>query len=222
MGRKYDAVVFDLDGTLLDTLEDLYESINAVLRNHSMPERTLGEIRSFVGDGILMLLKRAVPDGEDNPEFEEIHEEFLKYYDAHCMDETEPYPGILHLLTELKNSGIRTAIVSNKADFAVEKLSRVYFGTLVDAAIGDREGARRKPEPDSVYEALDALGVSKEKAVYVGDSDVDLTTAENAGMPCVLVTWGFRSREELLKKGADPAYLAGNVNELLSILKEEG
>ncbi len=218
--RSYRAVVFDLDGTLLDTLTDLANSVNAVLGNHGMPQYTEEQIRSFVGNGIRMLLKRTVPDGEENPEFSSVFEEFKIYYGVHCMDETEPYPGIIALLEQLKKQGYRTAIVSNKADFAVKKLSRVYFGELIDVAIGEREGCRRKPAPDSVLQALEELGIPKEDAVYVGDSDVDLETAKNAGTDCIAVTWGFRSRAFLMEHGAVDGRMAANAAELFKLLEK--
>ncbi len=218
MKRKYDALVFDLDGTLLDTLRDLADSTNAVLARHGMPRRTYGEIRGFVGNGIRNLLIRAVPGGGNHPEFEQIYEEFCAYYEEHCMDETEPYPGILSLLSELKTRKIRMAIVSNKEDSAVKKMSRVYFDGLVDTAVGERTGCRRKPEPDAVLQALKELGVPPERAACIGDSEVDIQTAENAHLPCYTVAWGFRSREFLLENGADSSRMASDAGELLSLL----
>ncbi|MCD8014381.1 MAG: HAD-IIIA family hydrolase [Lachnospiraceae bacterium] len=219
MERCYDAVVFDLDGTLLDTLKDLADSTNAVLSHYGMPQRSMEEVRDFVGNGIRRLLQKAVPGGEANPDFGKAYDEFKDYYDKHCMDATEPYPGVLFLLTELHKKGIRMAIVSNKADFAVKKLCRVYFNELVEVAVGEREGCRRKPEPDSVLQALDEMGVPLERAVYVGDSEVDIQTAKNAGIDSIIVTWGFRSRNDLLAQGADPGHMAANVNELLAYLR---
>ncbi len=216
--RRYDAVIFDLDGTLLDTLADLTNSVNAVLAQHGMPQFSQEEIRSFVGNGIRRLIQRSVPGGDLNPEFEEIHRSFREYYNAHCMDETEPYPGIPALLGWLQQEGYRIAIVSNKADFAVKKLRDVYFGELVQVAIGEHEGCRRKPAPDSVLQALKELEVEPSRAVYVGDSDVDIQTAVNAQMPCIAVSWGFRSREFLIEHGAVPEQIAANVNEVRALL----
>ncbi|MCD8023548.1 MAG: HAD family hydrolase [Lachnospiraceae bacterium] len=218
MERKYDAVVFDLDGTLLDTLKDLTDSVNAALTQYQMPTCEQETIRSIVGNGIRNLICKAVPDGEENPDFSNVFAAFKSHYGEHCMDATEPYPGIPYLLSELRNRGVKMAIVSNKADFAVQKLRDVYFGELIDAAVGEREGCRRKPEPDSVLQALEALGVSREQAVYVGDSEVDILTAKNAGVDGIIVTWGFRSRELLIEKGAAPERMAANVRELLSML----
>lgn len=216
--RRYDAVVFDLDGTLLDTLADLTSSINAVMEQYGMMGYTQEQVRGFVGNGIRRLLERAVTREVSMEEFEEIHKSFRAHYDVHCMDETEPYPGILSLLDWLDKEGYKTAIVSNKADFAVKKLRDIYFKGLVPVAIGEREGCRRKPAPDSVFQALQALGISRERAVYVGDSDVDIDTAANAGLDCIAVSWGFRSREFLLEHGAEANQIAANVKELRNLL----
>ena len=149
--RRYDAVVFDLDGTLLDTLSDLTCSANAAAAKYGFAERTREEIRSFVGNGLRRLIQQMIPEGESDPDFENVYNSFKEHYAVHCMDETEPYPGVMALLDWLKKEGYKTAIVSNKPDFAVKKLKDVYFGELADAAIGDREGYNRKPAPDSVY-----------------------------------------------------------------------
>lgn len=216
---RYDAVIFDLDGTLLDTLADLTESVNAAMRRYGLPERTTDEVRAFVGNGIRKLIERAVPGGSEHPQYEEIFEAFRTHYGEHCMDHTEPYPDIEALLVWLKEAGCRTAIVSNKADFAVKKLNRVYFQDLNEVAIGEREGIRRKPAPDTVFQALNELGAERSRAVYVGDSDVDLETARNAGMDVILVSWGFRSREFLLEHGAAPGRIAATVQEVQELLR---
>lgn len=199
--RKITTVIFDLDGTLLDTLEDLKNATNFALRQCGMPERTLGEIRRFVGNGVRNLMIRAVPQGEENPEFEHAFAVFKEYYGKHCNDATRAYDGIPELLRELKNMGYAMAIVSNKIDSAVQDLNHRYF-PQVDVAIGDRENLKRKPEPDSVFLALEKLGRTREEAVYIGDSDVDLATAKNAGLPCISVLWGFRDKEFLVGNGA--------------------
>lgn len=199
---KKTTVIFDLDGTLLDTLQDLADAANYALRKEGMPERTIDEVRRFVGNGVRLLMIRAVPGGESNPLFEETFAQFKEYYGEHCNDNTKPYEGMIELLETLKSKGYSVAIVSNKIDFAVKELSALYFKGIVPVAIGEKEGVRRKPEPDTVREALKELGRTAEEAVYVGDSDVDIETAKNAGMPCISVLWGFRDREFLEEHGA--------------------
>lgn len=199
---KKTTVIFDLDGTLLDTLQDLADAVNYALRKEGMPERTIDEVRQFVGNGVRLLMIRAVPGGESNPLFEETFAQFKEYYGEHCNDNTKPYEGMIELLETLKSKGYSVAIVSNKIDFAVKELSALYFKGIVPVAIGEKEGVRRKPAPDTVREALKELGRTAEESVYVGDSDVDIETAKNAGMPCVSVLWGFRDREFLEEHGA--------------------
>lgn len=196
------AVVFDLDGTLLDTLEDLKEAVNAALASRKLPSCTLEQVREYVGNGIRNLLIRAVPQGEEHPEFEEMLAYFREYYREHCMDHTEPYDNITHLLMELHARNVPVAIVSNKVDFAVKELNRRFFADYVSVAVGEQAGISRKPAPDMVEKALRELGCTKENAIYVGDSDVDLETAANAGLPCISVTWGFRDRNFLQEHGA--------------------
>ena len=201
--KKYETVVFDLDGTLLNTLEDLADATNYALRTMQMPGRTIGEVRAFVGNGVRRLMELSVPGGFDNPKFEETFAVFKKYYGEHCNDKTRAYDGVVPVLRKLKEKGYALAIVSNKIDFAVKELNDLYFKGIVPVAIGEKEGIRRKPAPDTVYEALKELGKTKEEAVYVGDSDVDLETAKNSGMPCISVLWGFRDKEFLAEHGAE-------------------
>ena len=198
------AVVFDLDGTLLYTLEDLKNATNYALKQNGMPERTLDEVRRFVGNGVKLLMERAVPDGADNPKFEKTFSDFKEYYEAHCNDNTAPYDGIMELLKELKLNGIKLAIVSNKLDPAVKELNQLYFKEYMTSAVGEmeEEGIRKKPAPDMVQKALKELQVSADEAIYVGDSDVDIATAKNSGLECVSVTWGFRDVEFLKEHGA--------------------
>ena len=197
--RLYDTVIFDLDGTLLDTLEDLKDAVNYVLLKRGYPLRSLEEIRSFVGNGIFLLIKRAVPEDITEEELQRVYREFREYYNSHCKIKTKPYGGVRELLQYLKDNGYRTAIVSNKNDAAVKELSQDYFPGLIDIAVGQREGIRIKPAPDTVNEVLKLLDTDSRRALYVGDSEVDQATAENASMDYVLVDWGFRSREQLME-----------------------
>lgn len=204
MSKSYDTYIFDLDGTLLETLEDLAGAVNYAMRKHGMPEHTLSEVRRFVGNGVRMLMVRAVPLGEKNPLFEAAFATFRAYYMEHSLDTTRPYAGIPELLAELKRSGKRAAVVSNKFYAATQSLCRHFFPDTIEVAIGEHEseGIRKKPAPDTVIEALRQLGVGKENAVYVGDSDVDIQTARNAGLPCISVLWGFRDQDFLKENGA--------------------
>lgn len=196
--------IFDLDGTLLDTLTDLAASVNYALRTYDMPEHSLDEVRHFVGNGVRLLMVRAVPDGEQNAQFEAAFRTFREHYMAHSLDTTHPYQDIPELLAELKARGKRMAVVSNKFYAATQELCRHFFPDTIEVAIGEHEaeGIRKKPAPDTVIEALRQLGVSKEGAVYVGDSEVDIATARNSGLPCISVLWGFRERHFLIEKGA--------------------
>lgn len=216
---KKDTVIFDLDGTLLNTLEDLAASTNAALRMHGFPERTTDEVRQFVGNGVARLIAQAVPAGTKETETERCLADFKAHYAAHMEEHTAPYPGISELLSSLKEKGYRTAIVSNKFDAAVKNLSSQYFGELVDEAIGESETVQKKPAPDSVFRAMELLGKKPEHCVYVGDSDVDVKTAKNSGIPCIGVTWGFRSRQVLLDAGC--IWFADTAEELLQILETE-
>ena len=198
----YQTVVFDLDGTLLDTLEDLYRAVNAALDRHSLPRRTRNEVRLFVGNGVELLIRRAVPAGCDEETILATLADFKATYAAICKDNTRPYDGILPMLTALRDKGIRVAVVSNKFDAATKALCTEYFGDLVEVAIGERADVRKKPAPDTVLEALRELGVTAVDAVYIGDSDVDIRTAENCGMDCLSVTWGLRDEDFLLENGA--------------------
>lgn len=199
-GRK--AVIFDLDGTLLDTLEDLKDATNAALASQGMPQCTLDQVRRYVGNGVRKLMVRAVPDGENNPLFEQTFAAFKEYYAEHCLDHTAPYPDVLNVMKELKARGIKMAIVSNKLDSAVKELNEKFFSEYTSAAIGEMEGVARKPAPDMVEKALREIGMTKSDAVYVGDSDVDIQTAANSGLDCISVTWGFRDVPFLQEHGA--------------------
>lgn len=200
---SYQLAIFDLDGTILDTLEDLKESTNAALAANGYPARTLDEVRRFVGNGIGKLIERAVPAGTSLEATAKTLESFKKHYGEHCADHTKPYDGIPKLLSDLKKKGIQTAVVSNKADFAVQELCNQYFSGAFDFVVGEREGIRRKPCPDSVFEVLRTLKKTADESVYIGDSDVDVETAKQAGMDGIFVNWGFRGREFLLEHGAE-------------------
>lgn len=211
---NYRLAIFDLDGTILNTLEDLAASGNYALRKNGLPERTVDEVRSFVGNGIRKYMERAVPSGSSETLIARVHADFTEHYAKHCADRTKPYDGIPELLGVLRGAGMQAAVVSNKADYGVQTLVDTYFPGLFDAAVGEREGVRRKPAPDSVLAVLRQLAVPPEEAVYIGDSDVDIDTARNAGIPCISVDWGFRTTEFLLDHGAKrivsaPAELAG-------------
>ena len=201
---NYQTFIFDLDGTLLDTLGDLAASVNYALRTHGMPEHSIDDVRRFVGNGVRKLMQRAVPDGESNPDFEATFATFRQHYLAHSLDTTRPYDGIPGTLEALKARGCRLAVVSNKMMAATHELCRHFFPDTIEVAIGEHEaeGIRRKPAPDTVFAALRQLRVGKEGAVYVGDSDVDIQTAANAGLPCISVLWGFRDRDFLIQHGA--------------------
>lgn len=198
----FETFVFDLDGTLLDTLGDLAASTNYALRTYGMPERTTEEVRRFVGNGVKKLMERAMPDGLANPRFAEAYSCFRKHYMQHNLDTTRPYPHIIEALAELKARGKKLAVVSNKFYAATQELCAHFFGEYITVAIGEREDIRKKPAPDTVIEALRQLGATVDGAVYVGDSDVDVETARNSGMPCISVLWGFRDRGFLLEHGA--------------------
>lgn len=200
---KYSTIVFDLDGTLLDTLEDLRDSVNYALGKNNMPERTLDEIRSFVGNGIRKLIERSVNCGADDPKTDAVFDDFKEHYVKNCRNKTKPYDGILPMLEKLHSMGYKLAIVSNKADAAVKLLADDFFRGLISVSAGEREGVKRKPSPDTVNEVLKELGEKKENAVYVGDSDVDVKTAKNAGLTCISVLWGFRDKEFLTENGAE-------------------
>lgn len=210
------AIVFDLDGTLLDTLADLAASTNYALRSCGMPEHSIDDVRRFVGNGVRMLMTRAVPDGECNPRFDEAFSVFRQHYMQHCLDTTCPYPGIMEALARLKEKGMMLAIVSNKMQAATEELRQHFFSQYIDVAIGESAAIRKKPAPDTVNEALRLLGISHEEAIYVGDSDVDIDTARAAMMPCASVLWGFRDRQFLLNHGA--TRLLSSPEELLSLV----
>ena len=200
---KYDTYIFDLDGTLLSTLEDLKNSCNFALSSFGLPERTLEEVRQFVGNGVELLMKRAVPNNTDNELFTKVFKTFKEHYLIHNLDTTKPYDGVLEMLDELNRAGKNIAVVSNKFYEATVELCHHFFGDRVRVAIGERADIRKKPAPDTVDEAFKLLGVSRENAVYIGDSDVDLATARNSNLPCISVLWGFRDKDFLIEHGGN-------------------
>ena len=194
-------VVFDLDGTLLNTLDDLFLSVNKILSDHGYKTRSKNEVRSYLGNGVRALLDLALPE-EERFRTDELLPEFKAYYDLHKEDNTAPYAGVKEAVAEIKKAGVKCAIVSNKFDAAVQELKNVTFSGLIDFACGEREGVKPKPAPDGVFLAMNELGADPAETVYVGDSEVDLATANNSGLKCVAVSWGFRDRDELVKRGA--------------------
>lgn len=219
MKTDINTVVFDLDGTLLDTLGDLADGVNFALKKFGYPERTIEEVRLFVGNGVRNLIELSIPGGMVNPDFESCLHVFKEHYSHNMQNKTRPYEGVLELLEALRNLDIRIAIVSNKFDKAVKELSKEYFGDHIDVAIGESGRIQKKPAPDCVNEALHELKSEVRSSIYVGDSEVDVRTAHNAGILCVGVTWGFRAKEILVKEGAE--YIINHPLELLDILNND-
>ncbi|MBQ8333278.1 MAG: HAD family hydrolase [Clostridia bacterium] len=216
---RYKAAIFDLDGTLLDTLDDLWDAVNAVMAHYGYPARTREEVRSFVGNGVERLIELCLPDGPDTPDFAGIVAYYRTYYNAHSEVKTRPYDGVTELIDRLGKAGIRTAVVSNKAHTATVNLCRKYFPGIGTVG-GEREadGVRRKPYPDMVLRAVEEIGVNPSDCAYIGDSEVDVLTAKNAGMDCISVLWGFRDRDMLESEGAD--CFAETTDEVYRILAE--
>ena len=210
---KYNTYIFDLDGTLLDTLQDLANAVNHAMREMNYPERTVDEVRRFIGNGIRMLIKRAAPQDISVEDYEKTLAVFTTYYLDHIADFTKPYDGIAEVIETLKSKGCKVAVVSNKADEAAKKVVKDYFGDIFDMVVGKMDRFPSKPEPDSVLYVIETLGADKDKCIYSGDSEVDVQTAHNAGLPCVGVTWGNRDVSELIAAGAE--YIAEKPNEIL-------
>lgn len=210
---KYNTYIFDLDGTLLDTLQDLANAVNHAMREMKYPERTVDEVRRFIGNGIRMLIKRAAPQGISDKDYEKTLAIFTAYYLEHIADFTKPYDGIAEVIKTLKSKGCKVAVVSNKADEAAKKVVKDYFGDIFDMVVGKMDRFPSKPEPDSVLYVIETLGSDKDKCIYSGDSEVDVHTAHNAGLPCVGVTWGNRDVSELIAAGAE--YIAEKPSEIL-------
>lgn len=212
----YTSVLFDLDGTLLDTLGDLTAAMNRTLTRHGLPERTRQQMRAALGNGARRLMELCVPDGTDGALFEALLAEYNADYAAHCRIETAPYPGVDALLRQLHAQGRKLAIVSNKPDEAVRALRAEFFADTVQIAVGEKQGIRRKPAPDTLLAAMAQLGAERTSTVYVGDSEVDIATARAAGLPCISVLWGFRDRGLLEQAGAQQ--FAADAGELAKLL----
>ena len=213
---KYNTVIFDLDGTLLNTLDDLKDSLNYALAMHGYGEKTLEEVKSFVGNGVRKLVQRALPANTPEEEIQKCLADFKEHYKSNMQNKTRPYDGIMELLSELKNNNYSLAIVSNKFDAAVKVLATKYFGDLIDVAIGESANVKKKPAPDSVFTAIKELGSDINESIFVGDSETDVQTAKNAGLPCIGVTWGFRTRNVLINEGAD--YIIDTPEEILDLI----
>lgn len=213
---KYNTVIFDLDGTLLNTLDDLKDSINEILTKKGYEERSFEDVKRFVGNGVRNLVRLSVPETCSDDEVTVILEEFREHYKQNMQNKTRPYNGIMELLLDMHRYNYKIAIVSNKYDSAVKSLANTYFGNLITVAIGETNEIKRKPAPDSIYTAVQELGSDLSRTVFVGDSETDVRTAKNAGIPCIGVTWGFRSREVLRAEGAD--FLIDTPRELLTLI----
>lgn len=216
---RYKAAVFDMDGTILNTIEDLTDSTNYALSFNGLPERSLEEVRCFVGNGIRKLIERAVPEGTSAGVINKVFETFTDYYKGHSAIKTRPYEGINQAIVRLRAAGVKTAVVSNKADFGVQDLCRDYFPGMFDFALGEKSGMAKKPAPDMVEEALRSLGIDKKDAVYIGDSDVDIMTAKNSGLDVIMVGWGFRDEEFILEHGAP--FVIHSTEELVNMILGE-
>ena len=215
--NRINTVIFDMDGTVLNTLEDLTDAVNHVFSQFNLPPRTIDEYRKFFGNGIGYAMRCAAPEGTPDELIDKMIPVFREYYDKHCLDKTKPYDGILELMRSLKAKGYKMAIVSNKIDSAVKELNDRFFSDYVSVAIGEKANVRRKPAPDTVIAALKELHSERSEAVYIGDSEVDLKTAQNSGLPCIAVLWGFRDRDHLTENGA--VSFAEKPADVLSVLE---
>ena len=212
-------VIFDLDGTLLYTLEDLKDSVNFALSKFNYPQKNLEEIRKFVGNGVKVLMELSIPQGENNKNFDECLAIFKTHYAQNMYNKTKPYDGIIEMLETLQQQGFRTAVVSNKFDLATKELCKKYFAEKIEIAIGESENIRKKPAPDSVFKVMEILNSNNKSTIYVGDSEVDIQTAQNANIKCISVTWGYKNEEFLLKNGAK--FLANSPQEILKIITSQ-
>lgn len=215
---KYDLIIFDMDGTILNTLEDLKNSLNYVLQQAGYQTRTLGEVRTFVGNGIRKTIERALPSDIEEEKVDELFSLFMDYYAIHNTDNIKPYNGVIELLKKLKHLGYKTAVVSNKQNSAVKSLCKKFFTGLFDVEIGEKENIAKKPEPDEVNEVLKILNIDRTKSIYIGDSEVDIQTAQNSKMKSIIVDWGFRDRKFLYEHGAE--VIVSNPSEILNIINK--
>ena len=214
---KYKAVLYDMDGTVLDTLADLTDAVNVSLRRFGLPEQPAMHVRDVLGNGARRLIMGCLPENTDERTADAVLEFYKPYYDAHCREKTAPYPGITELMQRLRDAGVKQAVVSNKPDGAVKELAELFFGGLIESAVGESETVRLKPCPDAVLAAAKLMGVSKDECVYVGDSEVDIETARRAGMDCISVAWGFRDEDMLRAEGA--SCIVRSAEELFEALK---
>ncbi len=212
----FDTLIFDLDGTLINSLEDLKDSTNYALKNFGYEEKSLEEIRNYVGDGVKKLIERALPDGINNTKFDECLDIFKTHYKSNMFNKTKPYPQIIDMLKELKKNNIKTGVVSNKFDTAVKEICTIYFGDLIDTAMGESKNIKKKPAPDSVLQTIKLLKSTPEKSVLIGDSEVDIQTAKNAGIKSIGVCWGFRSKQILKDNNAD--YIVETPEEIIRLI----
>lgn len=215
---KYTTIVFDCDGTLLDTLTDLRNAVNYVLRAHDLPERSVSEVKAALGNGVAHLMRQSLPDSISEAEFNTCLDEFKAYYGEHLQDYTAPYPGMLDVLDTLRAKGYKLAIVSNKIQEGITPLNKEYFGDRLLVAIGERPELQRKPAPDMVLQALKELGSTQDESIYIGDSEVDVATAKNSGLLCIGVTWGFR--DEQLHKDLGVKYIARKAEDIITIIEK--
>ena len=215
---KYTTIVFDCDGTLLDTLTDLRNAVNYVLRTHDLPERSIPEVKAALGNGVAHLMRQSLPDSISEAQFNTYLDEFKAYYGEHLQDYTAPYPGMLDVLDTLRAKGYKLAIVSNKIQEGITPLNKEYFGDRLPVAIGERPGLQRKPAPDMVLQALKELGSTQDESIYIGDSEVDVATAKNSGLLCIGVTWGFR--DEQLHKDLGVKYIARKAEDIITIIEK--
>lgn len=214
---KYTTIVFDCDGTLLDTLTDLRNAVNYVLRTHDLPERSIPEVKAALGNGVAHLMRQSLPDSISEAQFNTYLDEFKAYYGEHLQDYTAPYPGMLDVLDTLRAKGYKLAIVSNKIQEGITPLNKEYFGDRLPVAIGERPGLQRKPAPDMVLQALKELNSSQDESIYIGDSEVDVATAKNSGLLCIGVTWGFR--DEQLHKDLGVTHIARKAEDIVTIIE---